>query len=389
MTAPTGTPTKKPAQQGKTPVLQRAFLAGTRRVDKSTYDVTKQMTTSTQQYPPYEVDPNGYYRGAYLLVEAVVPSTNSAAVTVTANAPSNILDVVQFNDQDNRPILGPWTGFDLEMAVKYGGYSFVDDMRQNPGVFVTPVLGAGATGGNTSFVLWLPVEMVPRTGLGSLANKNANAVYTIQVTLAASTSVYGVAPTALPNVRLRIQDVGYMEANATDSRGNPVNAVPPGLNTLQYWSKQTYTLTAGAVSFRLQGLDSFIRNFIFILTDASNSRTQGDLDFPDPFTLQYEQVQPINRIRGIWRHMIGQHFGYNGTIDLAGGRNSGVYPEWYTQDFGHKPGWETGLSYLPVSAATPVNLSGTITGSGLHTLTVLANKIVPAGGNPLVLTGGR
>jgi len=379
-------PPKAPPNGGakKEQILIRPFVAGTRRVDKATYDESKVLTASTQDLRTYECDPNGFLRGAYLLVTCVT-AANAAAVTFAANGPTNVIDTITFNDTNNKPLLGPMTGFDLEMAVKFGGYSFQDDPRLSPVFSVTT--GAGATGGSFTFVLLVPVEIVAREGLGSLPNKSSSSTFDIGIRLSASTVPYGVAPTNPGTVRVRIQQYGWMDPNATDMKGNQVRQNPPGAQTTQYWSKQTYALNAGAISQRLQGIDSMVRNLIFIL-DAAGSRTTGDADFPDPFTLLYETSLPIQRIRDIWRHMIGQLYGYNGTTaDVAGARNFGVYPESYCHDFTGKPGYETRLGYLPVSSATTLNVSGTIGGAGAHTLTVLVNKIVPANGNPLVLTG--
>lgn len=365
-------------------VLIRPFVAGTRRVDKSTYDESKVLNASTQDLRTYECDPNGFLRGAYLLVTCVTAG-NVAAVTFAANGPTNVIDTITFNDTNNKPLLGPMTGFDLEMAVKYGGYAFQDDPRLSPIFSVTT--GAGATGGSFTFVLLVPVEIVPREGLGSLPNKSSSSTFDISIRLSSSATPYGVAPTNPGTVRVRIQQFGWMDPNAADMKGNQVRQNPPGVQTTQYWSKQTYSLNAGAISQRLQGIDSMVRNLIFIL-DAAGNRTTGDADFPDPFTLLYETSLPIQRLKDIWRHMIGAWYGYNGTTaDAAGARNNGVYPEPFCYDFTGKPGFETRLNYLPVSSATTLNVSGTIGGAGAHTLTVLVNKIVPANGNPLVLTG--
>jgi hypothetical protein len=386
VTAPTMPAQPAPAgQKGKQAVqLVRPFVAGTRRVDKSTYDESKVLTAGTQDLRVYECDPNGFLRGAYILVTCVTAG-NAAAVTFAANGPTNVIDTITFNDTNNKPLLGPMNGFDLEMAVKFGGYAFQDDPRLSPIFSVTT--GGGATGGSFTFVLLLPVEIVPREALGSLPNKSSSSTFDITIRLAASATPYGVAPTNPGTVRVRIQQFGWMDPNAADLKGNAVRQNPPGVQTTQYWQKQTYALNAGFFSQRLQGIDSMVRNLIFIL-DAAGSRTTGDADFPDPFTLLYETSLPIQRIKAIWQHMIGAMYGYNGvTADVAGARNFGVYPESYCADFYGKPGFETRLGYLPVSSATTLNTSGTIGGAGAHTLTVLVNKIVPANGNPLVLTG--
>lgn len=390
MTAPTQAPqmsqqaASNGGKGGKQAVLLRPFVAGTRRVDKSTYDESKVLTASTQDLRTYECDPNGFLRGAYLLVTCVTAG-NAAGTTFAANGPFNVIDTITFNDTNNKPLLGPMTGWDLYVAVKYGGYSFQDDAKLSPVYSVTT--GAGATGGSFTFVLLVPVEIVAREGLGSLPNKSASSTFDISLRLSASTVPYGVAPTNPGTVRVRIQQYGWMDPNATDMKGNQVRQNPPGVQTTQYWSKQTYAFNAGAISQRLQGIDSMLRNMVFIL-DAAGSRTTGDTDFPDVFTLLYETSLPIQRIKDIWRHMIGQQYAYNGaTPDVGGARDYGVYPESFCADFNGKPGWETRLNYLPVSSATTLNVSGTIGGAGAHTLTVLVNKIVPANGNPLVLTG--
>lgn len=365
-------------------VQPRPFVAGTRRVDKSTYDQTRALTSSTQDLPTYEADPNGFLRGMYLLVECTT-AANAAAVTFSANGPFNVLDTVVFNDVNNKPIIGPMSGFDLYLCVKYGGYAFFDDARQSTQYSATS--GAGATGGSFSFVLPLPIEISRRDGLGSLTNKSASSTFDVTIRLAANANVYGVAPTTAGNVRVRIQQYGWMDPNPTDMRGRPVAQNPPANGTTQFWAKQSYTVNSGAFNIRLQGLDSLIRNLLFVLVDNAGSRTQGDADFPDPFNLQYETTQPIARIKRIWQHMIGESYGYIGAVDAPGGRDAGVYPESYAYDFSDSPGNESRLGYLPASSATNLAANGTIGGTGTHTLYVLVNKVIPANGDPLSLTG--
>lgn len=385
MTAPTMAPPKPGAANGqqKAPVMRRPFVAGTRRVDKATYDQTRTLIAGTQDLPTYECDPNGFLGGGYLLVECTTAG-NAAAVTFAANGPFSVIDTIVVNDTNNKAMIGPMTGWDLMECIKFGGYAFSDDAKLSP--TFTAVTGGGATGGSFSFVLRIPIEIVHRDGLGSLPNKSSSATYDVSIRLSPSTVPYGVAPTNPGSVRVRIQQFGWMDPNGTDMKGNPVAQNPPGVQTTQYWAKQTYPINAGAFSLRLNGIDSLVRNFIFIL-DAAGVRATGDTDFPDPFALQYETSTPINRLKTIWRHMIGELYGYTGaTPDVGGARDNGVYPESYCQDFGHKPGWETRLGYLQVSSATTLNLSGTIGGAGAHTLTVLVNKVVPANGDPLTLT---
>lgn len=363
---------------------RRPFITGTRVLDKQTYDEQRTLTASTQRLQTYELDTDGFTAGLYLLVECTTAG-NAAAVDFSENGPFNVIESLTFADTSNNPIFGPMSGYDLYVATKYGGYSFSDDARQS--VVYSASTGTGATGGSFAFVLQVPIEIVHRDALGSLLNKSASAVFKLDLTLSASDAPYGTAPTTAGDIRVRIQQFGWMDPNATDLKGNPVAQQPPALNTVQYWDKQTYTLNAGSIAQRLQTFDGMVRNMVFMLTDANGART--DADWPDPFLLQYETSQPIQRVKSIWQHMVSQHYGYTGAVDGPGGRDSGVYPETYCRDFGLKPGAESRLGYLPVSAATALRAQGSIGGTGSHTLTVLMNYVVPAGGDVRKLAGGR
>lgn len=368
----------------KQQILRRPFVAGTRRVDKATYDESKALTASTQDLRTYECDPNGFLGGAYILSEATA-GTSTAALTINSGAPFIVYDTITFNDTNNKPIVGPMTGYDLYVANKYGGYGFSDDAKESP-VYATPVTASGNGSGNFTFVLRLPVEIVNRDALGSLPNKSSSATFDITIRLSALTTVLGAGQTGL-TVRTRIQQYGWMDPNGADLKGNPVNQNPPGVQTTQYWAKQTYTMASGSFNQRLQGIDSLVRTLVFILEDDGVRGTQSDSDFADPFTMQYETSLPIQRLKSIWRHMIGEYYGYKNAVETAGGRDYGVYPETYAKDFSLKPGSETRLGYLPVTSATTINISGTWGSTGTKVLTVLVNKVVPANGDPMVLTG--
>lgn len=374
------------AQAQAQAAARRPFITGSRTIDKQTYDQTRTLSGSTQRLPTYELDTDGFTAGLYVYVQATTAG-NAATVTFAADGPFNVIDTITFSDTSNNPIMGPMNGHDLYVAVKYGGYSFVDDQKQSPVYSVTA--GSGATGGSFGFVLLLPIEIVHRDALGALLNKSASAVFKLDITLSNSATPYGTAPTAAGSVRVRIQQYGWMDPNATDLKGNPVAQNPPALNSVQYWDKQTYTLNAGSIAQRLQTFDGLVRNVLFELRDSTGSRQQGDADFPDPFLLQYETATPIQRVRDVWRHMIGQHFGYTAAVETPGGRDYGTYPETYCRDFGLKPGAESRLGYLPVSAATALRVLGTIQGSGSHTLTCLINYVVPAGGDVRAIAGNR
>jgi hypothetical protein len=375
---------------------RRPFIVGTRTVSRTTYDQTKVMTTSSQAMTTYECDPNGFLSDLY--IEVVGTSTASAAVVFGEDGPFAVLEDISLNDTNNKPILGPLSGWDLYVLSKYGGYTFSDDARNDSDNFST------ATSGSFAFILRLPVELVHRDALGSLPNKSSSATYDLafRLTAAAAGSTFNNVQNALPSVRVRVQQEGWMDPNPVDTQGNPTAQNPPGVQSTQYWTKQTYTLAFGSVFQRLQSIDSFIRTLVFVWRDSSASsgtgstspRGRGDTNHPDPFTLQYETSQPVNLLRSVWRRQIIEQYGYiaaPGTAaqEAANARDKGVYPISFARDFGHKVGGESRFGYLPASAATTINITGTqgSNGTGPGVLTILVNKVVPAGGNPLALTG--
>ncbi len=393
---------KQKSQGGKQAVLRRPFIVGSRTVDKQTYDKTKVMSASTQTMDSYEVDPTGYLSELYLLVEAT--STASAAVVFGPDGPFSAIDSVTLNDTNNKPLLGPISGWDLYILSKYGGYTFCDDARDDPNF-------ATATSGSFSFTLRLPIEIVHRDALGSIPNKSASATYTLNMTIAAMAAgaFVSVPQNALPSVRIRVQQGGWMDPNAVDVQGKPVAQNPPGGQTTQFWTKQTDTFAFGTINTRLKGIDANLRNLIFIIRDSTaasataaasatgtSARNLGESNWPDPFVLPYETSTPVNRLKAIWKRKMLEDYGYReavgtGPQEAAHSLDKGVFVLAYNRDFGLKAGGESRFGYLPCSASTPVNISGSQGSNGTTpgAWTYLANKIVIPGNDMTSLTGGR
>jgi hypothetical protein len=363
----------------------RAFRIGVQSHDEIDYDVTVPTTVSTQDLQVLNVPPAGFLRGLYLDVVGTT-AANAAAVTFAQNGPFNVIDTVTLEDVNSAPIVGPLNGYDLYLVNKYGGYSFSDDPKSNPTYSATT--GAGATGGSFGFILRVPVEIVNRDALGALPNKSGTSMFKLRLRLAATATIYGVAPTNAPSVRVRIQQVSWWDPDPTDLKGRPQAQNPPGVQTTSFWSKAVFTLNAGTIRQPLERVGYLIRCLIFVLQDGALSRTVGETDFLDPATIQFEANVLISRLKRVWIHMMSQNYGYGQTaaIDTAEGRDSGVYVEPFMLDFGLKPGADTRRGYLPTSSAARLELQGNIGGAGAHTLTVITNDVAPAKGDDAVIT---
>lgn len=358
------------------PVMPRSFIAGSRKNDKGDYDsgnVT--LTTAEQRLNAYQVAPSGYLRGIFLIVENTGTNTTVTTVAYQEDGPFNVLSVVRFLDTNSRPFIGTLTGFDIYLLNKYGGYRFQGDAKMSATYSATS--GTATTAGTFAFVLYLPLEIVARNALGSQLNKSGAAQFAVELFAAGTGTVFSTAPATSSVLRVRSTLASWLDPEDTDARGNPVEQNPPFLNTTQRWEKQSgKVISAGDRTERLQGIDGLVRMLIFIARRSSSTRANGETDWPDPFSLKYEESFLIqSRIRLLYRWLIGVTYGYNAANDAAGGRDSGVFPVWeFFQDWTDKPGGELSRSYLPMSSASNLEFQGNW-GSAV-TLDLLVNKVV-------------
>jgi hypothetical protein len=370
----------------------RPFITGSREIESHTYDKTVTMTAGGgQPYDTYDFVTDGYVAGCYIYVTADVSANDTNSVAFNEDGPWNALLNVQFSDVSNRPIIGPMSGWELKECIKYGGYTNSADPINS--TLYSAVTGTGSTGGTFSFMLHLPIEFVHRNAMGSLTNLSNAAVFRLDMTLNGSTAIYSTAPSVLPNVRVRLQQHGWMESAGRDPFGNPASPTPPAVDTVQYWERQTYTLASAAQNFRFTPFEGHVRNVIFVLRGATpaTARADGQTDWPDPLRLHYDATIPVDRLKPVWQRYVEELWGYSAALgsNPVNGKENGVFPLAFDRDFANAPGAEQGYGYLYVSAGTAIRFDGTIGGSGTHTLTVLWNYINPAGGNPLALTGGK
>lgn len=377
-------PVVQKAGAGKTgkaaaPVALRPFKTGVQEMDDEPFDRTLTLTASAQALDQYGVPSTAFLNEIELLCQGTTTG-NAATVVFAGDAPFNVIDSLIFTDTGNSEIISSVTGWDLMIIDKFGGYKFSDDPRTGP-VYVATA-GAGGTGGSFAFVLRIPIELVKRDALGTLPNKSQSTPFKVKISLAPGTTVYTTPPTAQPSVRIRMVPRSYWQPTQQDGSGNAVANQPPGVNTTQYWNKTDYTLNAGNFTQQLQNSTGFpVRNLIFVLRDSTNSRTQGESDWPDPFRLQLQSNIVTDCVKLIWQDRIAKDYGYEGAVgDTGNSKDNGVYVLPFNKDFNAKPGWENRRAYLRTTDGMRLQAKGSIGGTGTHKLTVLTNYVGIAGG---------
>jgi len=353
----------------------RAFVAASRKNDRDAgFDQTISLTTAEQSLRTYQVTPTAYLRQMWMHALGTAVNTTVTTVAYNENGPFNLFSRIRFLDSGSREILGTLTGYDVYLIDKYGGYISQGDVKA--AAVYSATSGTATSAGSFEFALMLPLEIVARTGLGSQLNKSGGAQMQVEWAVSALATIYSTAPATSVSVRVRANLTSWLDPEKQDALGNPVMTQPPLLHTTQYWNKQTYD--AVTTRRRLEGIDGLVRTFIFVAYRASSTRANGEADWPDPFSLRYEEAYLMqSRLRYLWRLWTALHYRYGPAAnEAAEGRDNGVYPMWeFMADFGLAPGNELSREYLPVSSASNIEMEGTFSNS--NNVDLLVNTVVP------------
>jgi hypothetical protein len=363
--APAGNTNKQSA-----PTILVPFTRASHEHIEPMQDVTQALSATSTALGPYDVPAYGYLRNIILDVQA--SGGTGAGVTVKEDAPWNVISEIALIDVNGAPVVGPFSGYDLYLINKYGGYAYAADPKLSP-MYSAP----SATGGNFRFLLRIPVEFSAREGLGSLPNANAASTWKLRVTLNPASQIYNVAPSGLPSVRVRMYLDAWSQPAQTDLKGNATAQQPPAIGTTAYWSKTTLPVSAGFNTLRLPRMGSLIRNLMFVFRDtAGGTRSAGDTAFPDTPSLYWDTRLLKTYQRDLWKHEMYRKTGYSAAAEAANGLDSGVFVEDYCHDFDGKIGGELRDQYLGTTQSTRYELTGTFTSAG--TLTVITNDVAAA-----------
>jgi hypothetical protein len=163
---------------------------------------------------------------------------------------------------------------------------------------------------------------------------------------------------------------------------------------LQYWKSENQTLPAGNAKFDLtNGVGFPIRNIVYYGRDAANStRATADVNWPDPATLLLGNVNYFTRSKNLWISKMSHSYGLSSlgatvpAVDTPQGRETGVYPVWFTQDLTGQPGNELRFRYLDTQVNSLIRLTGTF--GAATTLFALTNWLATPSKNRYALISG-
>jgi hypothetical protein len=365
---------------GNTPVLAPwPFPVGVLHPENlSDYSETRTMLTAAVKFPDVKVEPDGWLRGIWFDFD-IVTAGNAATVVFAEDAPFSAIDTVLFRDTGGEQVFGPFNGYDWMTTNKFGGYSAQGDPRADLNFSATAGVGGGL-GGSAHWCLYLPLEISAADSLGAVENRSENSIYRVELTMAASTSVYTTPPTALGAMTIKTNQDSYTEPVAAMAlAGRPVSTAPPSPGTLQYWKQEDDNLAVGTQSSLItNGIGNGYRNIIFKLVRAGSTRANGDGDWPDPLEITLGTTRIRNMRKATWITKQGRAYLLtSATADTARGRENGVFPWWFTRDVGSLPGNEARRRYQRTKTGNTFKVRGTFGNTDI--LFITSNYVVPRG----------
>jgi hypothetical protein len=341
----------------------------------------------------------GWNKGYRVLMAATAGVNGTVTVTANADAPYNSMQLVQMKDAFGTQLLtGPGYNIAYEVPL-YSGQFGVDLMRapQNSPQFNPVSLGTTGTG-NFQLSTYFPFEFAK--GYGVISGANAALLPVLQVNMAASSSVYGTAPTTAPTLAETVDSDFYWLPN--------VPADPPGIGTTCQWIFQPCNPTISAAAstiVQLPRLGGYLTMLILELRGATGLRVTevagSDEGWPSRpkilvdgvplidslFTTMQEDLAISTGIGAVAANSLaiaGPNPGAaNGTIPVprpAGTMGISRKTSLAQKDFGLL---DTGEIFLSTNPGTQIEMAGypwgAHTANGPNTLNAIVGQVVPSG----------
>lgn len=311
----------------------------------------------------------GYFRNLRVTHTLVTGGTLSGTVSLNADAPYNLNNLIQLKDAFGTPlIVAP--GYEVSNLINIFGGSFGLNNGTNIASGLPSWSAISSTTGAGQFAYSLPLEFAKAYGVLSAAN--ASLLPTLQFNFNTGTGIFGSSSTGnYPTVNTTLDTDFYWLPEG-------VAVEPPGLGTTRQWLLQQAnpSLSAGA-SARLQfpRLGGYLDTIICEIRDSTGARNDGY--WPNRLQLYVDGVPVIDStMTEIYDDMAIQFGGIT--------RPTGVVAFSRKTSLNQQSNGllDTGETYLSTNPGTLLEANFAPAGSGTNspaTMSVLVGQIVPTG----------
>jgi len=373
------------AQQGPAQQAPASVVPFVRASGKGKYKFFSKsgltLTTATQDLGPIDVKAYDYMRS--ILITVTSTANGGATGTAQADGPFNFFTNMAVKQPNGQTMYQVSSGYNAAMIQKYGYARAYTDPRADPNFLVN--------GSQATFAVRIPFELDLRDALGALPNKDSAAPFSLELTANTLTNVFGSGQGTSPTFTVEAWLEAY-DQPPTQFNGRPVQTTPPNMNTLQRWTEQQITMSAGQFDARLRKLGNHLRCMIPMMKNSSGARivTNG---WADPVQIVLDEDVKDNISQADWSRRLWEIYGYGGIqsgtaatlgtassiaiqIDSADGLDTGVWPLPYFVD-GREP-TENVNFYLPTIESEDYLLRGSW-GSAVSKMTMLVGEVLPQG----------
>ena len=357
--------------------------AGKWHAEQGVTQVQSSPWVATQQQ--YLVPSYGYLRAIYLSLTASGGSGSAAAYVATGggansnDAPFNVFSNILVADVNGTPLFN-LDGFASYLSALYGSYRIFGRIAYPfaafaPGVdYSAASYSAPSAAGLFKFIQPIFFEFA-RDGLGCMPNMDASAAYKVTVTYnspatgGGPNNVYSALTGTAPGLTTQLEALMRSRPASTDPYGNTQETQPPSPGTVQYWSSQTFQVSAGSNTIILARVGNIIRNHILLFRDANGDRSTADSTGVTPTVMEVDwdagqrtilNVATLRQIAYEWNNFDNP---------------AGVIPMQYTDDPNGIALNEYGDGWIPTVGSTKFQFRFTSAAAG--TLQVITNDIVP------------
>ncbi len=258
------------------------FVRQSRKAFNRGYSIAGQAFGALVNQP---IKPVGGWARYLVLTIQGVGGTSTAAVTVPADNPWNLIQTLLLRDPLGQPILN-LDGYGVYLMNLYSGQCAMG-RRADPSVlpsFSAVQLTSGAGAGNFQFKVILPFEL-DSAGYCALSSLNAAANIQMDVQLATSAAFYTIPPSTLPTITFTVEQAFWAAPPNNPQLG------PPDPGASSQWTKvggQTSVASATNALIASPRKGTFIHTLVAVLRDSAGVR-QDNWPLTD-FTLQIDGV---------------------------------------------------------------------------------------------------
>lgn len=372
-------PATAPTAKGQAPAAALPFGIASRQMTRFSFTTGLLNMSSATPVPvsPIQIPAVGYLAG--IMLEVTLTGVGGTGV-FTADAPWNLLQLLEFKTASGNDIIAPLTGYQQYLNAKYGAQQAVapySDMRLGKQYAVV------ATAAPTAH-FFLPVwfEIDRQSGLGSIPALASNRSYQLVLTLAALTTV-----TNATSATVLINGTAYYwsEPPAMTQSGLVQQTAPLGLGTVSQVQLEMPPLTPGDKYIKSNNVGNVIRNLIFVLRNSSSARIDTN-GWPGVSEIYLDNEPLFYLTQNEWELLMIQNYGFTAANkDVAQGLDTGVYVLPFHALSGGMAGdpANSRYQYLPTLDASQLQIRGTAFGSAVSTLEIITNSVVPTSASTL------